>query len=206
MALILGRPRTINRDDCSAKPPIDCKIPKGLSKLVPMAATAYGDQEPSSYTPQIFHYEIAHKIHEMISSVKDYYEVDVLHNQVISLLDGLPPAMRPQNPDTSWDSRNPNFPKSRKHIESVASSFLMVLHRPHVAVHPRSRQAAVRAALDTLHAQQNLFELMSEHHYRVYGFSFYTIDAGIFLSAVTIGQAPENNDSDLLEQALYAIQ
>jgi hypothetical protein len=142
----------------------------------------------------------------MLSSVKDYYKVDVLHNQVLSLLDRLPPTMRPLNPDTSWDSRKSNFPKSRKHIASVASSFLMALHRPHVATHARSRQAAVRAALDTLQAQQHLFELMSEHHYKVYGFSFYTIDAGIFLSAVTICQPPENNDGDLLEQALYAIQ
>lgn len=187
MALILGRPRTINRDDCSAKAPIDCNMPRDPSKLVSPAAMAHRDQEPFSYTPQIFHFEIAHKIHDMLSSVKGYNQVEVLHNQVLSILDRLPPTMHPWNPDTSWDTRKPNFPKSRQHIASVASSFLMALHRPHVVVHARSRQAAIRAAPDTLQAQQRLFDLMSEHHYKIYGFSFYTIAAGIFLLAVTIG-------------------
>jgi hypothetical protein len=131
-------------------------------------------------------------------------KVSTLHDQVIGLIDALPPAMRPESPDTSWDSMKPHFPKLRQHIASVASSFLMALHRPHVATHPESRRAAIRAALETLESQQRMFSLMSEHHYKIYGFSFYTIDAGIFLSAMVVDQLP--HDPTLLEQAQCALQ
>lgn len=92
-------------NDCTIKALLDCDIPEDPSKTVPL--TANGHDAPSSYTPQLFHYVIGHKIHEMLSSwagkpqVKDYNVLKTLHDQVVSLLDALPPVVRPETPDIS---------------------------------------------------------------------------------------------------------
>lgn len=208
MAQIMGRARTINVDDCTIKTPLDCNIPENPSKTVPTVAS--GRDAPSSYTPQLFNYGLGQLIHKTLSSgagkphVKDYNVVKTLHDQVISLLDALPPVMRPENPDTSWDSTCPNLPKQRQQILSFANSFLMALHRPHVAAHSASRQAAVQAALNTLESQQRLFDMMSRHHYKLYSLSCLTIDAGVFLSAMAIEHPPMNYD--VLGQTQRALQ
>jgi hypothetical protein len=194
MALILGRPRTINASDCTVKAPLDCDIPEDPSKRVP--STTNPHDAPSSYSSHLFHYALGQKTHQMLSlgadkpHLKDYSVVRTLHDQVVSLLNALPPVVRPENPDVSWDLRCPNLPKQRQHISSAASSFLIALHRPHVALHTESRHAAIQAALDCLESQQRLFDLISRHHYKIYTLSFYTIDAGIFLSATTLEHWP----------------
>jgi hypothetical protein len=208
MALILGRPRTINASDCTIKTPLDCDIPEDPSESVP---TTTGEHDvPSSYSSQLFHYALAHKVHEMLSLgadnryLKDYHVVKALHDQVVSLLSDLPPVVRPENPDVSWDLQCPDLPKKRQHVLSAASSFLMALHRPHAAVQTASRQAAIQAALECLESQQRLFELVSRHHYKIYTLSFYTIDAGIFLSATIIEYPPL--DPLLLERIRRALR
>lgn len=194
MALILGRPRTINASDCTVKAPLDCDIPEDPSRRVP--STTNLNDAPSSYSSHLFHYALGQMTHQMLSlgadkpHLKDYNVVKTLHDQVVSLLNALPPVVRPENPDVSWDLRCPNLPKQRQHISSAASSFLVALHRPHAALHTESRHAAIQAALDCLESQQRLFELMSRHHYKIYTLSFYTIDAGIFLSATTLEHWP----------------
>jgi hypothetical protein len=207
MALILGRPRTINASDCTIKTPIDCNFPTDPSKTVP--TTTSEDEAPSSYSPHLFHYALGQKVHEMLSlgankrHLKDYDIVKALHDQVVSLLNAVPPGIRPENPDVSWDSKRPDLPKKRQHILGAATSFLMALHRPHVAAHSESRQAAVQAALDCLEAQQRLFELVSRHHYKIYTLSFYTIDAAVFLSSIII--VDPRVDQHLLEQINRAL-
>lgn len=198
MALILGRPRTIHVDDCTLMPPIDCDISADLS-LNPTAA-ASNRHIPSSYSPVIFQYSMAHKIHDMFSlgatrpHIQDYSVVTWLHREVIELINKLPPAFRLEDPDTSWDSRLPNLPKQREYMACIAWSYLMSLHRPHVEEHLESRDIAIKCALNTLEAQQKLIDLIQEHHHIVYGFSFYSIDAGIFLSAVILNFPPEDQD------------
>ncbi|KAK9372533.1 uncharacterized protein V1513DRAFT_460508 [Lipomyces chichibuensis] len=208
MALVLGRPRTINANDCTIKTPTDCDIPEDPSTTVP---TSIGTANvPSSYTPRLFYYEISHKIHKMRAVaadrpyINDYNVVKVLHEQVMSLLDGLPPVFRPENPDISWDSRCPKFPKQRQQISIAASSFLMALHRPHVAIHKFSRDAGITAALNTLESQQRLFEMVSRHHYKFFYLSFYTIDAAMFLAATMIKHTP--TDQVLLQDIYHSLR
>jgi Fungal specific transcription factor domain len=208
MALILGQPRTINANDCTASSPMDCDFPRHVRKTVPTGTNPNG--LPSSYSSHVFHYHLAHKVHDMLSKgankrhLKDYSIVQDLHNQVVSLLNDLSPPVRPENPDVSWDLQCQHLPKQRQHISSAANSFLMALHRPHVAVHTKSRHAAIQAALDCLEAQQRLFELVGESHYKIYTLSFYTIDAGIFLSATILEHPPV--DQVVLEQIQSALR
>jgi hypothetical protein len=69
--------------------------------------------------------------------------------------------MRSENPDISWDEQLLHLPIQRQQIANSANVFLLALHRPHAGVHVASRDAAVQAALETLIAQQRLFETCS---------------------------------------------
>src|SRR5438270_13132006 len=99
MAIILGRPRAINANDCTVKTPLDCDIPEDPSKRVP--STTNLQDPPSSYSSQLFHYALGQMMHQMLSlgadkpHLKDYSVVKALHEQVVTLLNALPPVVRP---------------------------------------------------------------------------------------------------------------
>lgn len=196
MSLILGRPRLINKDDCTVSPPLDQEFPANPSKTVFLPSMKVPEPSPTTFLTYLC--AIATKIHELLSSeaskphVKDYGKVQAFHEGVLAIQTDLPPALWPSHPDTSCDTRIPHLPKIRQQMISTANSFLMNLHRPHVGVHASSRRASREAALKVLDSQQAMFELMSEHQYRIYGFSFYTIDAGILLASLAIDQPPES--------------
>lgn len=65
MALVLGRPRHINANDCNVRVPIDCRIPEDPSVVVPTAADQGGDSPPSTISPSLFQYAISQMTHEM---------------------------------------------------------------------------------------------------------------------------------------------
>ena len=179
MALILGRPRSINASDCTIRTPLDCEIPWDPTKVVPTPIGPF--DPPTTFSAHLFHYSLAQKGHEMMSTgankrhVKNYAIVQQLHKDVMSLLQQLPPTLQSKDPDTSWDSRYPHLSKYRHHITS----------------HTESRQAGIECALDCLRSQQQLFESVDERHYRFYTLSFYTIDAAIFLSAAVLDHPPD---------------
>ena len=208
MAWKLGQPRTINSSDCTIRTPLDCDIPVEPSSRVP---AVLGEQEqPSSYTYHLFQYAISQKIHEAMTlgvdkrHTKNYKVATSIHDQVIALLEDLPPVVRLENPDTTWDSRCPIFPRQRQQIKTAAYSFLLALHRPHAGLHVASRQAAVEAALHILDAQEHLWELMKEHHLSSSAFASYTLDAGIFI-LITLAEYPLT-DPDYLQRIRRAIR
>jgi hypothetical protein len=208
MALNLGRTRMINVGDCTVQKPMDCNIPDNPAQVVPVPATVTG--RPSMYTCQLFKYTTGLKIHEILSSgalrspVKDYSLVTRLHNDILAMVDELPPASRQDSPDTQFDVAYPNFAKQRLQISIVAQAVLMALHRPHVTQHKVSRDAAIDAALKILDASQSLFEFCGEHHYRIHTLIFHTIDSTIFLTSMVLrhyGQSevtsPTSNGSSI---------
>ena len=109
MAMVLGRPRTINANDCDMKVPMDCEIPSDPSKTVPMPIQP--DDKPSAFSERLVQYAIAQKIHEVRTlgadkrHPKDYSLIQTLHNQALALLDTAPPTLQPHNPDTSGPDR-----------------------------------------------------------------------------------------------------
>ncbi|KAL3419518.1 fungal specific transcription factor domain-containing protein [Phlyctema vagabunda] len=193
MAFSLGRPRAINAVDCTARLPLDCNIPEQPSRIIPTPINA--TDVPSTYCAQLFHYFISQKMHEILSKgankshFADYSFIQNVHDQIVSYLQNLPPAVRPENPDTSFDLEYPRLLKQRQHISNAARCFLVALHRPHFHQHQLSRKAATEAAFACLKAQQQLFELVGEHQHRIYNLSFYTIDASMFLSAMVLEQS-----------------
>jgi hypothetical protein len=178
----------INASDCTIKPPIDSDMPEDPSRT--MFMTTGPDERPSHYTSACVKYVLAQRIHKMMSlgalspKFKDYSVIQSLHAEVIWLLSGLPPAVRSEKPDTSWDLQYPEVVKHRLQISIIASSFLLSLHRPHVAKHPESLKLAIAAAIQVLDSSQLLFERIEQHQHKTYTLVFYTIDAGTLLSAM----------------------
>ncbi|KAF7591321.1 hypothetical protein BBP40_001697 [Aspergillus hancockii] len=214
MAMILGRPRTIHPDDCDVKPPIDCNIPKDPSKTVPMTVQPGEPQNgPTTVSASLFRYALAEKYHEVRAlkadrpHLKDHSIIQTLHEQVISLLENVPPYLRFKGPDTSWDAEHPYLPQLREEVFMTGNLFLMTLHRPHILASTDSRKAALEAALATLESQQRFFGQTSEHHYPLFGLSFYTIDAAILLSIIVAAHPPQGHEPKqyvyhILQQAI----
>ena len=92
------------------------------------------------------------------------------------------PALRPHNPDTSWDAQYPLVKKQREYAKVQANSTLLTLHREHACVHDSSRKAAIEAAHGSLAAQDNLFHMLPPNQHRIYGLSCHSIDAAIFVA------------------------
>ncbi|KAK7906220.1 hypothetical protein LTR67_000946 [Exophiala xenobiotica] len=206
MSLILGRPRQIHPDDCTVDTPLDRDFPQNPSRTV--AYPTAKNIGPSPMTFVRFLCALAYKVHELQSlgraGKRDLSQIQALYDDINKIVDALPPQLRPVTPDTSWDTRYTHFPKVRLQMISTANSFIMNLHRPYVGVHESSRQAATEAALKVLDSQQRMFELVSEYQYGIYGFSFYTIDAGILLSSLSIDHPASSKQ--MLDRILLALQ
>lgn len=209
MALVLGRPRIINLNDCDVRAPIDCSIPDNPLTSVPTAHSLAGDETPSNFTTTLFQNSMAYLIHEMRTSganqrfPKDYQVIQDLHQRVDHLLDTVPVILRPKNPDTSLDAQFPNLRRQREQILCSGNSFLSALHRPHIHIYPESRRAAILAALTIIEAQQRFFDLTPPHQCKFFGLAFYTIDSASFLSTVCLVYVPPDpNFRNRIEVAL----
>lgn len=191
MAMALGRPRTIDREDCSTPPPLDCDYPSRPAQTVPQS-TQHAYQPPSTSSFILYWLALSHKIHDMLSvrASKAYLRDDTIiqsiHREMITLVDELPSALRPLYPDTTWDQQMPQLPSLRQRILTTANIFLLALHRPYISTHPVSRRAAIEAAFGILQTQQRLFEIVLAPQRKLYGYSFYTLDAGTFLTGVRL--------------------
>ena len=190
MALSMGRPRLVNMDDCTITEPIDCNFPQAP------AFSLYREpgptDRPSSYTLQLVKYRIGQQIHRAMSlglfnnQRTNRQVIQNLHLETVEMLRGLPPSMRLDFPDRRWDMKFSGIVKQRLQISIVANAFLMALHKPHTLADSFSRQAAVDAGLTVLDASHRLFLSSEKHHYKIYTLMFYTIEAGILLSAVVM--------------------
>ncbi|KIV79770.1 hypothetical protein PV11_07314 [Exophiala sideris] len=191
IAMILGRPRTINADDCDVEPPVDCNIPKDPSITVPMTSKiGQGNAVPNTVSMNL----VLHRLSQMFNQVKtlkadkpfpkDYSTIQVLHDQLTTMLDNVPVTLRHQNPDTSWDSRYPYLKQHRELVLIYANLYLMTLHRPHVAHYAESCRHAIQASITALASLDRCFALTKPEQYKSFPLSFYTVDASIFLSSI----------------------
>ena len=133
MAMILGRPRAINMDDCTIMTPTDCDIPGDPTQKAP--AIPGLDHQPSSFTISLFIYKLAQIYHELMSEgldkphCKDYTKVQRLDLSIHILLGQLPSSMRMQETDLSWDLIDPTTPRKRYIMASAANTLLVALRK-----------------------------------------------------------------------------
>lgn len=214
--MILGRPRMIHMDDCDAQPPMDCSIPEDPSTAVPMTVRLDDSPNISTASAPLFRYALACKVHEMRAlkadrpRPKDYSVVQKLHEDIISLVETLPAYLRHKNPDTAWDLDHLYLPQLREELQVMTNLFLMTLHRPHIISNTESRKAALQVSLETLDCQLMSFTQAKQHQYHLFGLAFYTIEASLLISIITILFPPENHEtkqkvSNSLQQAVESL-
>ncbi|KAH7413241.1 hypothetical protein BKA64DRAFT_660589 [Cadophora sp. MPI-SDFR-AT-0126] len=213
MSIILGRPRLINSIDCNAEPPIDYDIPEDINSIHPSMAQSFAsdrDRAYSSISMNLFIRALSQKINDIRDSgadkrgLRDYNVVQRLHSETISLSDTLPPVLRPDNPDRSWDLQMSVIPRQRAKIHTMIYSLLLALHRPHIGKSLQSRQRAQESALNVLDSQQRFFEVIDKNHYAYFGNAFFSIDASIVLS--TIISVYPCEDLAVLRRSMLAVQ
>lgn len=192
MAWALGRPRRILIKDCDVPPPMDTF----LTGVRDQHAYQSIGREPV-ITCLSFQYKLAQVAYKMRDAQahkgigSDYGIVSKLHNEVELLLCDLPDVLRPYNTDTTWDGAIADLPRLREQIFSMANLTLMGLHRAQISSQISSRTKLVNSAIACLESQDRFFRMTPKHQYKLYGLAYYTIDAAIMLSAVTITYPPK---------------
>lgn len=210
--MILGRPRTIHPDDCDMTEPIECNIPPNPAITVPGSQQDLRDRDrPNTVSQNLFLYRLSNVWHtaKALKADKPYPEdytiVRRLHDQINSILDLLPPTLRYESPDRSWDAEYSYLNQQREDLLTKANLMIMAIHRPHMEHHVESRRAALQAALVILESQNRSFSSIGPHHYKLFGLSFYTIDASLLLSLVAGKYSPHEN-TEFMARIDYTLQ
>lgn len=209
MAMILGRPRMINLDDCDAKPPLYCNIPREPSTAIPMTVRPEDTHSPIIISGPLFRYSLAFKMHKMRATkansprLNDYTVVQTLHEEIMSLMHEVPPFLRLKNADTTWDLEYRYLPQLRQELQVMLNLVVMALHRPHVISSEESRKAALQAALQTLECQRCFFAQAEKDQYHLFGLAFYTVDASFLITIIAMLFPPSSHKSkQIIDQSL----
>ncbi|KAI8716204.1 Zn(2)-C6 fungal-type domain-containing protein [Fusarium sp. LHS14.1] len=208
MAVLLGRPRTVNMSDCTEVTPIGCDIPLDRSNALPTPPSS--SAKPPIFTNRLFTYALGKKIHEILSlsahtrAVSDYGAVTRLHAEIVDLWRNHHPALRCNNPDTTWDKQYPIVKRQREFAKAMATSVILTLHRDHAAIHQESRFEAMEAALGCLEAQDALMNLLPANQRCIYGLSCHCIDACIFIAYAT--RLEDTVDQNMLDRVQTGIK
>lgn len=191
---------------------MECNIPQNPSTSVPGTPEVMGERDqPNTVSQNLFLYRLSNVWHTVRAlkadrpCPKDYSDVQRLHNQVDSIMDRLPPTLRSENPNKSWDDKYLYLDQQREDILTKANLILMALHRPHLEHHVESRRATLQAAIVTLQSQNRSFTKIMPHQYKLFGLSFYTIDASLLLSVVAAKHIPPKND-ELMARIDYILR
>lgn len=196
LALMLGRPRALHRDDICTAAPLNCDYPQDTAKTLPLS------REESSFSPMLVWLALAHKIHDILSFSgndtfsKDYNRVLVVHDDIVSLREKVPLITdgTPMNATASTEALRSMI--LRLSLLNTMDAVLMTLHRPFIGRHPPSRSAAINAALEGLSLQQSVLDLIPPSQSRLYGPIFSTIEASVFLCGIMIDLPPQDPAED----------
>ncbi|WAO87368.1 Zn(2)-C6 fungal-type domain-containing protein [Fusarium falciforme] len=194
--------------DCTAVTPIGCDIPLDRSNALPTPPSS--SAKPPIFTNRLFTYALGKKIHEILSlsahtrAVSDYGAVTRLHAEIVDLWRNHHPALRCNNPDTTWDKHYPIVKRQREFAKAMATSVILTLHRDHAAIHQESRFEAMEAALGCLEAQDALMNLLPANQRCIYGLSCHCIDACIFIAYAT--RLEDTVDQNMLDRVQTGIK
>ncbi|CAM1510749.1 Fc.00g082620.m01.CDS01 [Cosmosporella sp. VM-42] len=196
LALMLGRPRLINREDFSTPIPLNIEYPKDPVRTLPLSS------DNSPFSGMLIFLTLAHKIHDILSlSAKgvftgDYSKLLAIHDEIFALRYKLPlpaPSIR-----SSLATNTSTLRLSILWLSLLNSinAVLVALHRPLITSHPASRSAAVSAALEGLDLQHSIFDLVPHSQSRFYGTVFSTVEACIFLCGIMVELPPQDEIED----------
>jgi len=200
MAIILGRPTTIDSRDGKPVLPIDAPIPKNRRTVAPSLRTEA--DPPTPLTALLWTVELAAPLWDIYSLEKEdpqhllWPKVERMHKLINQITLHCPPFFRAQNPDTRFDSHPDCYwlPRARPSLQNGAAFTIMALHRPYIFTHAASRTAALVACLDILRAQRTYFNQLHVKDYKLFSLVINTFDAIVVLAAVYILHPCENRE------------
>jgi len=207
MAIVLGRPTTIDSRDGMPAFPIDAPIPKNRREEAPVPRGA--SDPPTPLTMLLWNVELGAPLWDIFNLEKEdphqnnSAKVQKMHHLISQISIHCPPYFRAQDPDTTYDS-HPDcqwLPRARATFQNSAGFTIMALHRPYIFTNSSSRTLALKAGLDILRAQRTFFSLVRSEHYKMfYSLVLHTFDAIVLVAAIYILHPYENPDD--LEDAL----
>ncbi|KAH7412713.1 hypothetical protein BKA64DRAFT_567032 [Cadophora sp. MPI-SDFR-AT-0126] len=198
MAIVLGRPTTVDPRDGKPKFPIDAPTPKNRREVAPAPRTE--SDPPTSLTMLLWNAEVAAPLWDIFNLEKEdpnqnnYPKLERMHVMINQITLHTPPYFRTENPDTTFDSHPDCYwlPCARAIFQNGAAFTLMALHRPYIFTNSNSRTAALKAGLDILRAQRTYFNLLSIRHYKMFALVLSTFDAIVLVAAIYILHPTEN--------------
>ncbi|CRK35475.1 hypothetical protein BN1708_016449, partial [Verticillium longisporum] len=126
---------------------------------------------------------------------KNYDKVDRIHNLILRLAEETPAYLRLINPDRRWDN-HPDcswwLQSCRFWIHPLQHFNFIALHRPYVFNRQESRAVALRASIDTLQAQMEMFQSMDSKAWRNFLLFFGSFDAVVLMASIYILFPKEN--------------
>ncbi|KAK5082988.1 hypothetical protein LTR05_006870 [Lithohypha guttulata] len=191
LAMGLGRPRIIHREDAVIPTLLNCDFPYDTAKIIPVP------YEDCSFASTIFLLHVAHKIHDVLSILSnrarrnDYLAIMALHDEICELRSTMPKFNSVGLTSVDRLRSSVSYLRLVNHINTV----IIALHRPFIASQPTSRALAVSAALDQLDTQEDLFQILPFPQFKLYGNVFYTIDASVFLAGVVTELPAQGSDT-----------
>jgi hypothetical protein len=214
MAMLLGRPTTIDRRGEKPPFPIDAPIPRNRREVAPAPRTE--SDPPTPLSTLLWTSEVSAPLWDISALEKEdpnqnnfakVEKMDVLINQ-ISLY--CPPYFRAHNPDTTFDD-HPDchwLARARSNLQINAAFTIMALHRSYIFTNSSSRTLALKAGLEILGAQRTLFNLLASTHYKMFCLVLRTFDAMILIAAIYILYPFENRGdlNDSLQHFEWAIE
>ncbi|KAH8819214.1 hypothetical protein F5884DRAFT_759942 [Xylogone sp. PMI_703] len=206
MALVLGRPPTIDPRDGRPTFPID-SVPVKNRRAEPPAKRKDSDP-PTPLSALLWNSELGAPLWDILNLERegprqsDGAKVEKMHKLINQVISHAPPYFRSKDPDRRWDNHPQCYwlARTRVVLENSAAFTVMALHRPYIFTNSNSRTAALNAGLDILRAQRCHFKLLEEKHYKMFSLVLNTFDAIVLVAAVYILYPQEN--SELLEDAM----
>lgn len=216
IAFVQGRPRRILINDCDVPPPNGYCPSTDISQSFLRSRMCSSDEYPST-TGLSFLYAVSLLVHRMRDAHVDkemgekYDIILQLHQELMLLADTVPEFLRLHNTNTSLDAALPYLPRQRERLFTLVHHTLMGLHRAQVTNHIHSRIEFTHSAMACLESQERFFRLTPVHQYRLYELTYYTIDAAIMLSAITVAYPPKDlvlrrRVSDDLQKAIVRLE
>ncbi|QSZ35448.1 hypothetical protein DSL72_008318 [Monilinia vaccinii-corymbosi] len=209
LALVLGRPTTIDMRDPRPPFPIDAPIPATIEdrRKTPPVARSPTDM-PTPLTMILWYVEVLAPLWDIYYLEKgepqpsDALKVQKMHMNIKQIHELCPPYFRAVNPDTTWDSHPDCYwlPPCRLIFQNGGAFTTMALHRPYICISVSSRRSALEAGLEILRVQREYFNLLQTKHYKMFNLVLNTFDAIILSAAIYILHPFENRD--LLDSTL----
>lgn len=210
MAIVLGRPTTVDSRDPRPPFPIDAPYPKNYKEEAP--APRKDTDPPTCLTKILWIAELGGPLYDIYQLERDdptqsnFAKVQKMHELFDHIRFQCPKFFRFHNPDTSFDSLPECFwlPGGRAYLQSIEAFTLMALHRPYIFTSKVSRAAALAAALDVLRGQKDMFNLATSIHHKLFSLVLATFDAIVLIAAIYVLHPSENQE--ILDEAVQHVQ